>query len=553
MSEILTYQTYSNPNLPTIIFSVLFAVVYVLRTIHYTHMFQLNSYKPKVQLKWLKNNMGAFIKNSLPLIFLTVFSFFIPMLYDLLLIASSEDPNGFVCGTISYHFWVIDIVFVVGLIIAIVLNLPKKAKKPLVYTNRVKRLLVTCALVFVLLCCLLRWVNYSNGLQPFLLMLVLIASPLLLLLCNLINKPIELSINRYYINDAKKMLKEHSNLTVIGVTGSYGKTSVKYILGTLLEAKYNVLITPESFNTPLGVTKTVRSSLRATHDIFVCEMGAKNVGDIKEICDIVYPQHGIITSVGPQHLESFKSLDNVKKTKFELADALPAYGKLFLNGEDENIKAVSHPHDAITYGLNDSCDYYADEITVTSAGTSFVVKHGDEAVPFTVALIGAHNVINIVGAIAICCEMGIELKKLPPYARKIKAVEHRLQLTKRGKTTVVDDAYNSNPSGAKAALDAISLFQGKKIIVTPGMIELGSVQFEENRKFGENIAKVCDFAVLVGKKQAEPINKGLLDAGFPAEKIYIANDLTDAANKAFSLFPDEEKVVLFENDLPDNY
>lgn len=549
MSENLMF-IYQFTNVLTIISWILFTVVYALRTIHYTHMFQLNSYKPKVQLKWLLNNKGAFMKNSLPLILLAVWSLIAPAL----VIEKSEYDNGVEVGFICTPVLLIQAVFVVGLVVALVLNLPKKAKKPLVYTNRVKRLLVTCTLVLVLLCCaIVLLVDDMNGVQNLLLMLVLIASPLLLLLCNLINKPIELSINRYYINDAKRMLKEHTTLTTIGVTGSYGKTSVKYILGTLLEAKYNVLITPESFNTPLGVTKTVRSSLRATHDIFVCEMGAKNVGDIKEICDIVYPQHGIITSVGPQHLESFKSLDNVKKTKFELADALPAYGKLFLNGEDENIKAVSHPHDAITYGLNDSCDYYADEITVTSAGTSFVVKYGDEAVPFTVALIGAHNVINIVGAIAVCCEMGIELKKLPPYARKIKAVEHRLQLTKRGKTTVVDDAYNSNPSGAKAALDAISLFQGKKIIVTPGMIELGSVQFEENRKFGENIARVCDFAVLVGKKQAEPINKGLLDAGFPAEKIYIANDLTDAANKAFSLFPDEEKVVLFENDLPDNY
>ena len=549
MSENLMF-IYQFTNVLTIISWILFAVVYALRIIHYTHMFQLNSYKPKVQLKWLFNNKGAFIKNSLPLMLLAVWSLITPGL----VIEKSELINGVEVGFLLRPVFLIQAVYVVGLIIALVLNLPKKAKKPLVYTNRVKRLLITCALVLIILCCaIVLLVDDMNGAQPLLPMLVLILAPFILLLCNLINKPIELSINKYYINDAKRMLKEHTSLTVIGVTGSYGKTSVKYILGTLLEAKFNVLITPESFNTPLGVTKTIRSSLRATHDIFVCEMGAKNVGDIKEICEIVYPQHGIITSVGPQHLESFKSLENVKKTKFELADALPAYGKLFLNGEDENIKSHSHPHGAITYGLNPSCDYYADEITVTSAGTSFVVKHGDEAVPFTVALIGAHNVINLVGAIAICCEMGIDLKKLPPYARKIKAVEHRLQLTKRGKTTVVDDAYNSNPSGAKAALDAISLFQGKKIIVTPGMIELGSVQYEENRKFGMNIAKVCDFAVLVGQKQAEPIKQGLLDAGFPEDCIYVADELTDGANKAFSLFPDEEKVVLFENDLPDNY
>ncbi len=516
-----------------ILFFVLAAVVYALRINHYTHMFQLNSYKPNVQLKWLKANFSAFIKSSVTLVLLLIsgIAFTLPF-------AKNFSFAG-------------EIAAVILLATSVFLNLPKKAKKPLVYTNRVKRLLVTCAIVAVLVGILAG--QFDTGIKALIVAASLILVPFILLLCNLINKPIELSINKYYINDAKRMLKEHTALTVIGVTGSYGKTSVKYILGTLLEAKFNVLITPESFNTPLGVTKTIRSSLRATHDIFVCEMGAKNVGDIKEICEIVYPQHGIITSVGPQHLESFKSLENVQKTKFELADALPSYGKLFLNGEDENIKSFSHPHGAVTYGLNPSCDYYADEITVTSAGTSFVVKHSDEAVPFTVSLIGAHNVINLVGAIAICCEMGIDLKKLPPYARKIKAVEHRLQLTKRGKTTVVDDAYNSNPSGAKAALDAISLFQGKKIIVTPGMIELGSVQYEENRKFGMNIAKVCDFAVLVGQKQAEPIKQGLLDAGFPEECIYVADRLTDGANKAFSLFPDEEKVVLFENDLPDNY
>lgn len=536
MSEIIRHNIFN------VSFWILFAVVYALRIIHYTHMFQLNSYKPKVQLKWLLNNKKDFLKGSVPLMFLAVFSLFTSPLNGLL-------NDSLHCGTIFTDHWLIHAIFIACMIVTLVLNLPKKAKKPLVYTNRVKRLLVTCAIIAVLVGILAG----QFDIMPLIVAITLILVPFILLLCNLINKPIELSINKYYINDAKRMLKEHTALTVIGVTGSYGKTSVKYILGTLLEAKFNVLITPESFNTPLGVTKTIRSSLRATHDIFVCEMGAKNVGDIKEICEIVYPQHGIITSVGPQHLESFKSLENVQKTKFELADALPAYGKLFLNGEDENIKSFSHPHGAITYGLNPSCDYYADEITVTSAGTSFVVKHGDEAVPFTVSLIGAHNVINLVGAIAICCEMGIDLKKLPPYARKIKAVEHRLQLTKRGKTTVVDDAYNSNPSGAKAALDAISLFQGKKVIVTPGMIELGSVQYEENRKFGMNIAKVCDYAVLVGQKQAEPIKQGLLDAGFPEECIYVADELTDGANKAFSMFPDEEKVVLFENDLPDNY
>jgi UDP-N-acetylmuramoyl-tripeptide--D-alanyl-D-alanine ligase len=195
-------------------------------------------------------------------------------------------------------------------------------------------------------------------------------APFWVLLANTVNKPIEKGINRYYINDAKKILAGCKNLTVIGVTGSYGKTSVKYILSTLLQAKYNVLITPESYNTPMGVVITVRQHLRATHQVFVCEMGARHVGDIKELCDIAHPHMGIITSVGPQHLETFHSIENVKKTKFELADAMPAGGTLFLNGEDANIREhrVHAKEPIISYGLSDACD---------SSGKSGIFVQGD--------------------------------------------------------------------------------------------------------------------------------------------------------------------------------
>ncbi len=507
----------------------LYIAIYVLRTIYYTHIFQLNSYKPPVQIKWLLKNKVGFFKNSFLLIISVIVALFLKI--DL------------VCCIIA----------IVAFVATIVLNIPKKAKKPLVYTNRVKRLLITNALLLIAEIMITLYLIPTLSLKIVGLAVFLIISPLTLLLCNYINKPLENSINRYYINDAKKIIKDHKSLVTIGVTGSYGKTSVKYILGTLLEAKYNVLITPESYNTTLGVTKVIRSSLRATHDIFVCEMGAKNIGDIKEICDIVHPKHGIITSIGPQHLESFKTLDNVKKTKFELADSLPATGKLFLNGVDGNTLSYEHEHPAISFGLSSDCDYYADRLTVTSSGTSFFMNHNGESVEFNVSLIGAHNVLNIVGALAVCCELGIELSKLPPYARKIKPVEHRLKLSKRVNLTVIDDAYNSNPSGAKAAVDTLSLFNMKKIIITPGMVELGSLQYEENYKFGENIAKVCDFVVLVGQKQTEPIYKGLIDAGYSESQIFVADNLTVAADKAFGLYPDEEKVVLFENDLPDNY
>jgi UDP-N-acetylmuramoyl-tripeptide--D-alanyl-D-alanine ligase len=253
-------------------------------------------------------------------------------------------------------------------------------------------------------------------------------------------------------------------------------------------------------------------------------------------------------------LESFKSLDNVKKTKFELADSLDSNGMLFLNGEDENILSFNKNPNAILYGLTPKCNYYAENLVATADGTKFSVTHNGKTVEFTTSLIGKHNVINLLSAIAVCCELGIPLEKLPPYVRKVKSVEHRLQLIKRGTTTVIDDAYNSNPSGAKAAIDTLALFDGYKVVITPGMIELGSVEDDENYKFGQHMAEVCDYIVLVGKKQTESIYKGLVDAGFDKEKIYVSDNLNDGAQKAFGLNAgNQQKIVLFENDLPDNY
>ena len=509
---------------------VFFFILHIFRTLYTTHIFQLNSYKSNTQFKWFVKNKAECIKKSVLLLLGIVPAFLLK-------------------NTTACYICALAII-----LISIVLNIPKKAKKPLVYTKRVIRLLVSDFLLTAAFS-VIDWIVFKNvHIQIAALLAFSVLSPVILLLANLVNKPIEAAINNYYINDAKKIIRSHKSLITIGVTGSYGKTSVKFMLGTLLEAKYNVLITPESFNTPLGITKTIRSSLRATHDIFVCEMGAKGVGEIKEICDIVEPDHGIITSIGPQHLESFKSLENVIKTKFELADSLKPSGKLFLNAENENIKSHSHPHPAITYGFSESNDYYASDLCVSPNGTSFLVHHNGETVKFSTLLLGAHNVINLLGAIAVSCELGIDLKVLPPYAKRIQPVTHRLQLSKRGNAVIIDDAYNSNPSGVKAAMDVLSLFDGCKIVITPGMVELGSIQEEENYKFGTIMANVCDYVVLVGKKQTEPIYKGLIAGGFDESKIFVTSSVTEGANYAFDLKTEHSnKIVLFENDLPDNY
>lgn len=512
-----------------------FAVSFTLSLIDSVHFFQLNSYRFDTHRRWLGNNTQKYLLHTIISLLLLIVTF------------------------VGFNIKAKLIIAFVLFLISIPVEKPKKAKKPLVYTARVKRMLVTTAIITLAAAAIPACIflpKKHETVALFALALLLTLSPVVILLSNLINKPVEKGINAHYTNEAKSILKQcGDSLTVIGVTGSYGKTSVKYYLNTLLRAKYNVLMTPESYNTPMGVVKTIRGSLKATHEIFICEMGAKWVGDIKELCDIVHPQHGVITSIGPQHLESFKTLDAVKSTKFELADALPSDGMLFLNGDDKNISDHGSSRPAITYSIGGKADYVASDVTASSRGTTFTVTAPDgEKEEFSTRLIGRHNVLNITGAIAISNKLGIPLSALKGQVRKLEGVPHRLELSEKNGVTIIDDAYNSNPSGTKAALEALSLFDGYKIIVTPGMVELGEKQEELNREFGSNIASVCDYAVLVGRKQAVPIKAGLLDRGYDESRIFVADTIGEALTHVYALNSSgKKKVILLENDLPDNY
>ncbi|MEG1186184.1 MAG: UDP-N-acetylmuramoyl-tripeptide--D-alanyl-D-alanine ligase, partial [Eubacterium sp.] len=467
----------------TVLFILLlasFAANFTMLILYYLHMFQLHSYKPKEQLRWLKTN---FVSAVIGKNFGTLLT--IPLLLF----------GGMIGQGIS----------VPVLIFSSFFCRPKKAKKPLVYTNRIKRLLTT---LFILLAVSISFTIFFRNAWTtgILLPLMQLLAALLVLLANIMNHPIEKSINRFYINDAKHLIEEMPCLKVIGITGSYGKTSVKFFLNKLLSAQYNVLMTPESFNTTLGVVRTIRSSLKATHDIFICEMGAKNIGDIKEICDIVHPSYGIITSIGPQHLESFLTIENVTRTKFELADALPENGIAFLNNDNEYIRKRPVQKSVIRYGIEQlDSDYLATKIEVSDKGSSFHIRVDDQDYRFETRLIGSHNVANIVGAIAAAHTLGVSMTDLIRQVKSLESVPHRLQLIRGNHALIIDDAYNSNPSGAKAALDTLATFDGVKILVTPGMVELGTKQDECNRIFGTQAAAVCNHVVLVGEKQTKSI------------------------------------------------
>ncbi len=516
-----------------IITAILFIPAFMLALRYNIHMFQLNGYKNNEEIAWLKKN----IRKQWILIFalaLGILRIFFPVVVlDVL------------CWI---TLWLIYLVFRAHK------NL--NTKKKLVYTARVKRLITTIAIVLTAgLVVSLIFLDLSRIAG----ILMVIVSTLFYvnIISNLINRPIEKSINRYYINDAKKRLKSVEGIKVIGITGSYGKTSVKFYLQTLLQNRFNVLVTPESYNTPMGVVKTLRGSLKPTHEIFVCEMGARYVGDIKEICDIVHPDMGVITSIGPQHLETFGDMAHIQSTKFELADALPSGGKLFLNGDNDFIqeKAVNYSDKVFYYSEKKGEGYTSEILSVSQFGTEFsVTAPNGEKETFRMKLIGAHNVINVVGAISVANTLGIPLKDLIVPVRRIQPVEHRMQMRPHGEVTIIDDAYNSNPVGSKAAVETLKMFDGVRILVTPGMVELGDREEEFNYKFGTYAADCCDHIILVGKEDhIAPIRRGALDSSFPEEKCVSFGKLEEALEYAYKLKDAGHKYILLENDLPDNY
>jgi len=490
------------------------------------HMFQLNGYRSRAQVQWLANHRSSWV----PQIFVLVIA----------------------CVGLAYPV-VAGIILAVWLLGAAWVARPGKvhAKKPLVYTSRVVRMFVTIAVLVVVVAGLASllpsFVRILAAVVPYLF------TPVWVILANWINSPIESGVRRHYLNDAKRMLAAQPNLVKIGITGSYGKTSVKYYLATLLKGHFNVLMTPESYNTPMGITKAIRSGLRATHEIFVCEMGAERVGEIKADCDLVNPTIGVITAIGEQHLATFGSQANILKTKLELADAVKGKGMLYLNGDNEILRANQPDQERQLYGLRTDNDTYAYDISVTMSGTSFTLSHrGTVFEGLTTPLIGRHTIQNVAGAAAVALDLGVTESELRTQLKKLAPAPHRLAMSRQGGVTIIDDAYNSNPAGAKAALDTLGLFDATRILITPGMVQLGERQDELNEEFGAQ-AVGCDHVYLVGPKQTVPIARGLLGAGYDPDNLTIVDDVQDALKRAYALPSTADKVILLENDLPDNY
>ena len=433
----------------------------------------------------------------------------------------------------------------------------QKEKIKLNFTPRATRLFVCEIVLIVILVCIPILLNADLWLIILVLAICAFFSFAVILFANICMIPMEKIIAQWYINDAKKKLKKHDGLIKIAITGSYGKTSVKHFLYSILSEKYSVLMTPGSFNTTLGVVRTIREQLQPINEVFIAEMGAKRLGDIQEICDIVNPNFSILTSVGHQHLETFGSFENVKKTKLEIITTLSADGVGYVNFDNLNYSDIPQATKAkiISFAVHSPADYTAKNVQYKNTGMSFdVFCHNEKILTLETRLLGEHNVSNLLACCSLALDLCVENYKIENAVRRIKPVEHRLEVKQQSNgITIIDDAFNSNPVGAKMALKVLKQFEGKKkIIITPGMIELGQKEYELNFEFGQMIATHCDIAVLVGIKQTKPIQDGIKSTDFPVENLFVCRNLNEA-NEQVKKIMQVGDVVLYENDLPDTF
>lgn len=433
----------------------------------------------------------------------------------------------------------------------------EQMKLNLSMTKRVKRLFITTCILYIIpiiwMCLFFK--SYLILYDYLIIGIMIYFNYFIVMVANIVNIPIEKRINHHFKKLAIQKLKNMNHLRVVGITGSYGKTSSKNILADILNIKLNAFATPKNFNTPLGLMLSINNYLDKFNDVFIAEMGAFKIGEIKELCDFVHPKYGIVTTIGTAHLESFGSQENIQKGKFELIESLPKDGVGILNGDDpyQISYHIQNNCKIIFIGIeNKDVDVRAVDIKLTSNGTSFncIFKGDKKKYHFETKLLGKANIYNILASIALSREFKIGIDQIILGVSKVRPIEHRLEMKKIGDIHILDDAYNSNPVGSKMALEVLNMMSGKKIIVTPGMIELGDKQYELNMKFGEYIADVCDEVILVGEEQTKPIVDGLNQKGYEKNHIHIINDVM-IAFKMIQDLKHGETYVLLENDLPD--
>ena len=450
-------------------------------------------------------------------------------------------------------------------------------KKPLVVTGRVKRLLSGACLVAATVAAVGIWLATSNdgasgaagvaitsgfGFALFLL------APVWLVAGNALMQPVEAALRRRYLKQAAATL-DKIRPKIIGITGSYGKTTTKSFLRDIMSLRYQIYATPKSYNTLMGISLAINRDLADDYrsEYFISEMGAYVEGEIARICQLTPPDIAIITEIGPQHLERFGSLENIKRAKYELVSNLPADGVAAFNWDNPYIRemaAEAYPETRLTVSRAVSLDqaraegitWIATDISESLSGLTFNSRHvpSGQGARITTGIVGEHNVTNLLLCIAVACHEGIPLRDIAMRIRGLQPAESRLvPETSSTGVTIINDAYSANPQGVVSALKVLRLHDtGKRLLITPGMVELGELQEGENHKLGMLAAQSATDIILIGRNQTQSIYQGLRSCDFDQSRVQVLDTLDEAVGW-YQQNLRAGDTVLFLNDLPDTY
>lgn len=484
---------------------------------------------------------------------------------------------GFLMGEAPGSFLPIVIASIAGLI-AIIPPSEGEIKKKFVRTQRATRIIVTAIVLSVVVDMLSLWVLSNITLPDMLIihvaivsalsLLIFLLAPVWLMLGNILMSPVESYMRQRFLKQAQQVL-DTIRPKVIGITGSYGKTTTKNYLRDIMSVRYRTYATPKSYNTLMGISLAINRDLAEDYSVeyFISEMGAYVPGEITRICQLTPPDISIVTEVGPQHLERFGTLENVKIAKYEIIKNLPPDGVAVFNWDNDYIQqmiALDYPSTRIAVSKNLSLKtarqenvlWIATDIQETLQGLTFTIINTatNEQETLTTAIVGEHNVTNLLLATATAYHEGIPLRDIAFRIRTLQPAESRLvtQTTAQG-ITIINDAYSANPVGVVSALKVLGMYQtGKRLLITPGMIELGELQDAENQKLGTLATEYATDIILVGKQQTAPLLKGIQSTSFDPSRIHVTDTLAEAVEWYQSHLKAGD-TVLFLNDLPDTY
>ncbi len=518
-------------------------------TKRFLHFFQQEEYDAKRFLYWwVSSNSYERRATFLALIFTLISLYLLPESYLLFMLASC--------------------MFALVIGIAGISNRPANTKKPLVMTGRATRIF-TIAFCLEVLALVVSSTYFASSMNQYCTLpylpstllfsaVVFITVPIFIVASNWLLTPFEFATQRKFYNEAQAILLD-KNPKVIGITGSYGKTSIKQILAHILNAHSPTLATPGSVNTVMGIARIIREKLTRDHEFFIVEMGAYSVGSIKRLCNFTPPKVGIVTTVGFAHYERFKSQEAIFEAKSELPEALPEDGFVVLNGDNPFCRRMAERSQAKAYFYgtsteNGHLDCRLSQYELTADGIQCCIEYDGQTHQVTVPIYGLHQAINATGAFLTAMKFGVAPITAIAALKTMPSIDHRLVVQKApGGVTLVDDAYNSNPTGFDNALDVLNVLPGqRKILVTPGMVELGEREDEEHQRLAPKIADYCDLVCIIAPQRAPCFLEAIQQQNIEADRIKTFQSLNEA-REFLNQFVQSGDVVLYENDLPDLY